>query len=129
MDSRINSKGKVMSLMKDKIQELKERRAELELGGGSAKIEAQHKKGKLTARERILKLLDPDTFVELGLFAYHRCNRLGMDKKKLPADGVVTGYGEIQGQIVYIFPGFYGDGGVCRPGAPEKNGRSGCHGL
>jgi len=92
-----------MSLMTDKIQELQERRAGLELGGGAAKIEAQHKKGKLTARERIQKLLDPDTFVELGLFAYHRCNRLGMDKKKLPADGVVTGYGEIQGQAVFIY--------------------------
>jgi acetyl-CoA carboxylase carboxyltransferase component len=103
MDSGLNSKGKAMSLMKDKVQELKERRAGLELGGGSAKIEAQHKKGKLAARERIQKLLDPDTFVEVGLFAYHRCNRLGMDKKELPADGVVTGYGEVQGQTVFIY--------------------------
>jgi acetyl-CoA carboxylase carboxyltransferase component len=103
MGSIINSKGKMMSLMKEKVQELKDRRSGLELGGGSAKIEAQHKKGKLTARERIQKLLDEDTFVELGLFAYHRCNRLGMDKKKLPADGVVTGYGEIGGQTVFIY--------------------------
>jgi acetyl-CoA carboxylase carboxyltransferase component len=103
MDSGINLKGKAMSLMKDKVQELIERRSGLELGGGSAKIEAQHKKGKLAARERIQKLLDPDTFVEVGLFAHHRCNRLGMDKKELPSDGVVTGYGEIQGQTVFIY--------------------------
>jgi acetyl-CoA carboxylase carboxyltransferase component len=92
-----------MSLMKKKIQELKENRARLELGGGPSKIEAQHNKGKLTARERIHKLLDPGTFVELGLFAKHRCTRLGMDKKELPADGVLAGYGEIQGRTVFIY--------------------------
>lgn len=89
--------------MKEKVRELKERRAHLELGGGPAKIETQHAKGKLTARERIDRLLDPGTFVELGLFAKHRCARLGMDKKELPADGVVTGYGEIRGQTVFIY--------------------------
>jgi acetyl-CoA carboxylase carboxyltransferase component len=89
--------------MKEKVQELKERRAHLERGGGPAKIEAQHNKGKLTARERIERLLDPGTFVELGLFAKHRCTRLGMDKKELPADGVVTGYGAIHGQTVFIY--------------------------
>jgi acetyl-CoA carboxylase carboxyltransferase component len=73
------------------------------LGGGPDKIEAQHQKGKLSARERIQKLLDPHTFVELGLFAKHRCNRLGMDKLELPADGVVTGYGEISGRIVFVY--------------------------
>lgn len=92
-----------MGLMKDKIKELKDHRAHLKLGGGIAKIEAQHEKGKLTARERIEKLLDPETFMELGLFAKHRCTRLGMDKKELPADGVVTGYGEIQGRTVFIY--------------------------
>jgi acetyl-CoA carboxylase carboxyltransferase component len=88
--------------MDEKIQELRERRSHLELGGGPAKIEAQHGKGKLTARERIQKLLDPGTFVELGLFAKHRCTRLGMEKKELPADGVVTGYGEVQGRTVFV---------------------------
>jgi acetyl-CoA carboxylase carboxyltransferase component len=93
----------MVNLMKEKVQELKERRVQLEMGGGPDKIEAQHKKGKLAARERIQKLLDQGTFVELGLFATHRCNRLGMDKKELAADGVVTGYGEIQHQPVCIY--------------------------
>ena len=92
-----------MSLMTDKIMELKERRAQLELGGGTDRIEAQHEKGKLTARERLDKLLDPGTFVELGLFAKHRCTRLGMDKKELPADGVITGYGQVQGRTVFVY--------------------------
>jgi len=92
-----------MRLMREKIQELRERRMNLESGGGFAKIEAQHNKGKLTARERIDRLVDPGTFVELGLFAKHRCTRLGMDKKELPADGVVTGYGEIQGRTVFVY--------------------------
>jgi len=92
-----------MSLMREKIQTLNERRMNLESGGGPAKIEAQHKKGKLTARERIDRLLDPGTFVELGLFAKHRCTRLGMDKKELPADGVVTGYGDLEGRTVFVY--------------------------
>ena len=92
-----------MSLIKEKIKELQEYRSHLELGGGLEKIKAQHDKGKLTARERIDRLLDPMTFVELGLFARHRCTQLGMDKKELPADGVVTGYGEIQGRAVYVY--------------------------
>ncbi|MBW1715006.1 MAG: acyl-CoA carboxylase subunit beta [Deltaproteobacteria bacterium] len=90
-------------LMKNKIKELQRRRSDMVLGGGQEKINAQHKKEKLTARERIDKLLDPDTFVELGLFAKHRCTQLGMEKKELPADGVVTGYGEIQGRTVFIY--------------------------
>ncbi len=89
--------------MKDKVRELKERRDHLELGGGPEKIEAQHNKGKLTARERIDKLLDPGTFVELGLFAEHRCTRLGLEEKELPADGVVTGYGKVDGRTVFIY--------------------------
>ncbi len=92
-----------MSLMKEKIQELSQRRRELEAGGGPAKIEAQHKRGKLTARERIEKLVDPGTFVELGLFAKHRCTRLGMEKRELPADGVITGYGDIRGRTVFLY--------------------------
>ncbi len=92
-----------MSLMKEKIRELVRRRAELELGGGLAKIDAQHKKGKLTARERIQQLVDPGTFVELGLFAKHRCTRLGMENKELPADGVITGYGEVAGRTVFLY--------------------------
>lgn len=92
-----------MSRMKEEILELKKRKSHLELGGGPEKIGGQHEKGKLTARERIDKLLDPETFMELGLFASHRCNRLGMDKKELPADGVVTGYGNINKQTIFVY--------------------------
>ena len=110
-----------MSLMREKIKELKERRSHLELGGGPEKIEAQHKKGKLTARERIGKLLDPGTFVELGLFAKHRCTQLGMDRKELPADGVITGYGEIQGRTVFVYSqDFTVMGGSCGPVHQKK---------
>ena len=89
--------------MKEKVEELKQKRSLLEQGGGPAKIDGQHAKGKLTARERIDRLVDPGTFVELGLFAKHRCTRLGMDKKELPADGVVTGYAKLQGRTVFLY--------------------------
>ncbi|MBW1797309.1 MAG: acyl-CoA carboxylase subunit beta [Deltaproteobacteria bacterium] len=92
-----------MTLMKEKIQELNNLRDHLKFGGGPSKIKAQHSKGKLTARERIDKLLDPGTFTEIGLFAKHRCTRLGMDKKELPADGVITGYGEVDGRTFFIY--------------------------
>ena len=92
-----------MSSMREKIGELHERRFHLEKGGGNDKIEAQHRKGKLTARERIDRLLDSGTFTELGLFAKHRCTRLGMDKKELPADGVITGYGEVDGRTLFLY--------------------------
>lgn len=92
-----------MSLMKKKIEDFMKRKEHLELGGGSEKIEAQHNKGKLTARERLNLLLDPGTFVEIGLFAKHRCTQFGMDERELPADGVVTGYGRINGQDVCVY--------------------------
>ena len=92
-----------MSLVKNRLLELRAHRARLELGGGKEKIDAQHGRGKLTARERIDKLLDSGTFSELGLFAKHRCTRLGMDKQDLPADGVVTGYGEIEARTVFLY--------------------------
>ena len=92
-----------MATMEEKLRELRSRRAQLELGGGDKKIEAQHNKGKLTARERLDLLLDPGSFVELGLFAKHRCTRLGMDKKELPADGVITGFGKINGRKVCVY--------------------------
>lgn len=107
--------------MKKKIEELKERRTHLELGGGPAKIEDQHKKGKLTARERIEKLLDPGTFVELGLFAKHRCTQFGLDRMELPADGVVTGYGEMNGRTVFVYSqDFTVMGGSCGPVHQKK---------
>jgi propionyl-CoA carboxylase beta chain len=87
----------------DKINELYDRRREVELGGGDEKIAKQHEKGKLTARERIELLLDPGSFVELNPFIEHRCSDFGLDKLKGPGDGVVTGYGKVNGRPVYLF--------------------------
>ncbi|MCK4733086.1 MAG: hypothetical protein KAT65_11580, partial [Methanophagales archaeon] len=67
------------------------------------KVRRQHVAGKLTARERIKKLLDPDSFVETNAFAKHRCTDFGMENKELPADGVVTGYGRIDERSVFVF--------------------------
>lgn len=88
--------------MKPKQEELLKRKEQLRSGNRSA-IEKQHKRGKLTARERLEKLFDKDTFVEEGLFVTHRCTNFGMEKKDLPADGVVTGYGLIDGRLVYAY--------------------------
>jgi propionyl-CoA carboxylase beta chain len=74
-----------------------------EEGGGTDAIERQHKRGKLTARERVDALLDPGTFRELDKFVVHRCNDFGMDQNRIPGDGVVTGYGRIEGRLVYVF--------------------------
>ncbi len=89
--------------MKDKIAILEEKEKAALLGGGKARIERQHKLGKLTARESIDLLLDKNTFVELDKFVVHRCTDFGMDKKKIPGDGVVTGYGKINGRLVFVF--------------------------
>ncbi|MCL6618037.1 MAG: methylmalonyl-CoA carboxyltransferase, partial [Anoxybacillus ayderensis] len=89
--------------MYDKINELYDRRREIELGGGDDKIAKQHEKGKLTARERIDLLLDEGTFVELNPFIEHRCTDFGLAGKKGPGDGVVTGYGKIDGRTVFVF--------------------------
>ncbi len=89
--------------VKDKVQKLRQLREQAKLGGGKERIEEQHKRGKLTARERIEKLLDPNTFVELDPFVVHICTDFGMDEKKIPGDGVVTGYGTIEGRLVYVF--------------------------
>ncbi len=86
----------------DKIRELKERRAKVMLGGGQTRIDKQHAGGKLTARERIDALVDPESFEELSIFAEHRATLFGMDKKEAPADGVVTGSGEIDGRMVHL---------------------------
>ena len=89
--------------MEEKIQELREMVEKAKLGGGMEKIEKQHKAGKLTARERIEKLLDPNSFVELDPFVVHRCTEFEMEKRKGLGDGVVTGYGTIDGRLVYLF--------------------------
>ncbi len=91
-----------MTLSK-KLKELHKRHKEAELGGGKERIKREHKKGKLTARERIDLLLDDGSFVELDKFVVHRCRDFGMEKSKIPGDGVVTGYGRIEGRTVYIF--------------------------
>ena len=92
-----------MSIQTDKIQELVERRAEAKLGGGAERIEAQHKKGKLTARERLALLLDEGSFEEFDMFVQHRCTNFGMEKSHPDGDGVVTGQGTIEGRLVYVF--------------------------
>lgn len=87
----------------DKIQTLIEKSAEAELGGGQDRIDIQHKKGKLTARERIHHLLDKDSFEEMDKFVLHQCTDFGMDKKRFAGDAVVTGYGRINGRLIYVF--------------------------
>ncbi len=80
-----------------------ERNKNAELGGGVSKIEKQHESGKMTARERIDTLLDKGTFVELDKLMVHRCSNFGMDKNKIPGDGVVSGYGKIDGRLVFVY--------------------------
>ena len=92
-----------MSTQQDKIKELVERRAVARLGGGQKRIDAQHQKGKLTARERLALLLDEGSFEEFDMFVQHRCTNFGMDKIKYDGDGVVTGMGTIDGRLVYVF--------------------------
>ncbi len=87
----------------DRTNELREKREQAMMGGGPDRIDAQHKKGKLTARERLELLLDPGSFKELDVFVTHRISDFGMDKKKFPGDGVVTGYGKVDGRLVYVF--------------------------
>ena len=92
-----------MSSQIEKIQELIAKREEARLGGGEKAIAKQHEKGKYTARERIKMLLDEGSFEELDMFVTHRCTNFGMDKKHYLGDGVVTGYGTIEGRLVYVF--------------------------
>ena len=92
-----------MSIQQEKIKELVERRASARLGGGQKRIDAQHAKGKLTARERLEKLLDPGSFEEFDMFVQHRCTDFGMDASHTDGDGVVTGYGTVGGRLVYVF--------------------------
>ncbi|MDR0996904.1 MAG: acyl-CoA carboxylase subunit beta [Zoogloeaceae bacterium] len=89
--------------MQDIIKRLEKKREEARLGGGQKRIDSQHKKGKLTARERIELLLDPGSFEEWDTFKEHRCVDFGMDAEKIPGDGVVTGYGMINGRLVFVF--------------------------
>jgi len=92
-----------MSNQLAKVQELIDLRAEARLGGGQKAIDKQHERGKYTARERIAQLLDEGSFEELDMFVRHRCTNFGQEKKSYPGDGVVTGYGTIDGRLVYVF--------------------------
>ncbi len=89
--------------MKDMLERLEQRRDQARLGGGQARIEAQHKRGKLTARERVELLLDKGSFEEFDMFVEHRSSDFGMEKTKIPGDGVVTGWGTVNGRTVYLF--------------------------
>jgi len=87
----------------NKINQLFDKREQAKLGGGTKRIEAQHKKGKLTARERIDLLLDENSFEEFDMFVSHRCTDFGIGNEKYMSDGVITGYGTIDGRLVYVF--------------------------
>jgi propionyl-CoA carboxylase beta chain len=89
--------------MHDILRQLEETRAAARLGGGEKRIETQHAKGKLTARERLELLLDDDSFEEWDMFVEHRCNDFDMEKQSIPGDGVVTGYGTVNGRLVFVF--------------------------
>ncbi len=89
--------------MQDILNTLEQRRAEARIGGGQKRVDAQHSKGKLTARERIDLLLDNKSFEEFDMFVEHRCTDFGMEKQRTPGDGVVTGWGTINGRLVYVF--------------------------
>ena len=89
--------------MKNKIDILQNKVQQALAGGGEVRIEAQHKKGKLTARERLHFLLDENSFEEIGMLVTHRSTDFGMEREKYPGDGVVTGYGTIAGRLVYVF--------------------------
>ena len=92
-----------MASMQEKVELLQQKQQKVLLGGGQKRIEKQHASGKLTARERIGMLLDPGTFVELDQFVTHRCTNFGMEKEEAPGEGVVTGYGTVDGRLVYVF--------------------------
>ena len=89
--------------MEEKIADLRSRQEKVKEGGGPKKIEKQHSQGKMTARERIEKFLDPGTFTELDMFVTHRATNFGMDKVEAPGEGVITGYGTVYGRLVYIY--------------------------
>src|SRR5262249_5690948 len=85
------------------ISELEQKRDRARQGGGQVRTEAQHAKGKLTARERIDVLMDPDSFEEYDMFVEHRCTNFGMENNVVPGDGCVTGHGTINGRVVFVY--------------------------
>lgn len=89
--------------MEQKLDELKNKIAEAQLGGGQARIDSQHKKGKLTARERLHFFFHDGKFEELGMFVTHRSVDFGLDREKYLGDGVITAYGNVNGRLVYAY--------------------------
>ncbi len=102
-DNIVSKKTANLMAIEDKIKDLLDRREQAKLGGGAKRIEKQHEKGKLSARERIELLLDEGSFEEFDMFVKHRCHDFGLEKQEYPGDGVVTGYGTIDGRLVYVF--------------------------
>src|SRR5215813_8798423 len=100
MDFLLEGRG---AAMKDILDKLEERRGRARAGGGQARIEAQHKRGKLTARERLELLMDKGSFEEFDMFVEHRSAEFGMEKSRIPGDGVVTGWGTVNGRTVFAF--------------------------
>src|SRR5262249_57543597 len=92
-----------MKTTREKLDELRQLKEQALQGGGKKRIDAQHKKGKLTARERLDLLLDPGSFQELDMFATHRTTDFGLAEQRFLGDGVVTGYGKVDGRLVYVF--------------------------
>mgnify|MGYP005719126183 FL=1 len=95
--------GKLMSGTEERLKDLRNRKARSEAGGGQARVEAQHNRGKMTARERLELLLDDGSFQEIDALVEHRCRDFDMDKNVIPGDGVVTGHGTINGREVFAF--------------------------
>src|SRR5262245_48314594 len=89
--------------MQEILRQLEDKRRAARMGGGERRIEAQHAKGKLTARERLELLLDPDSFEEWDMFVEHRSNDFGMGEQRIPGDGVITGHGTINGRLAFVF--------------------------
>ena len=89
--------------MQDILRQLEAKRTAARTGGGEKRIQAQHNKGKLTARERLELLLDTGSFEEYDMLVEHRCEDFGMDEMRIPGDGVVTGWGAINGRLVFVF--------------------------
>ena len=90
-------------IMQEKINELLKKREEARLSGGQKRIDKQHSQGKFTARERILMFLDEGSFEEFDMFVTHRCTNFGLEKEKFLTDGVITGYGTVNGRLVYVY--------------------------
>jgi propionyl-CoA carboxylase beta chain len=111
--------------MKDILDTLEKRRAGARLGGGEKRIEAQHARGKLTARERVELLLDKGSFEEFDMFVEHRSTEFGMEKTRVPGDGVVTGWGTVNGRRTFVFAkDLPCSAARCRKPTPRRSSRS-----